>query len=1203
MQILKILLAAVLCSYGGSSFFPVSGQTSSSDWTTIDVPGAWEITGPPEAKDYDGYAWYRTWFRPDDSFFIKHERNLFEESVIVNIRSLADAHEVYVNGINIGIGGQFPPNFESGRGEIHRHKIPPGRLLKGKWNELAIRVYNSSGPGGFISEAPFVMNYFMECVFEGTWQFRLGDHPIAESNPLADRPEISSFDNYHESHRVLGEAAQYSTGQRLSPSDSLASLRPIDGLIVEQLLHEPDIAQPVYFSWDERGRLWVAEYRQYPYPAGLRMLSRDKYYRSHYDRSPPAPPNHERGRDVISIHEDTDGDGSLDSHKTFVDGLNMANAALRGRGGVWIMHTPYLLFYPDVDFDDQPDGPPEVRLQGFGLEDSHSVANGLVWGMDGWLYGAQGSTTTSHVRRPGIDSPDKPGVYFEGCMVWRYHPETHDYEIFAEGTGNTFGLEVDSEGRLFSGHNGGDTRGWHYVQGGQYLMQGVNPGKFGPPRNPYAFGDLPMMKTSTPVRRFSHFAAIVEGTALPPKYTGNFFALDPIHSVVIATERRTRGATFETADIGSVLSSSDEAFRPVYIANAPDGSLVIADMYEYYIAHGQHYQNQIDHSTGRIYRLRGDAMPLEKDTNLASKSTDELVDLLSHPNKWHRHMAVRLLGERKDKAAIPKLVNLITGENGKTALCALWALHQLNGLETETVLAGLQHDYAPVRMWTVRLLCDKWGKHPGLGMAGDGSIAETARSARLPQELYSAVIEHVKREINPEARSQAAASARRLTAAQALPLAAEILKHDEDLEDPYIPLLCWWVIETNTPNNRDEILKLFEDQEFWDRPIVFEHILSRLMRRFAMEGKRDDLLMCAKLLRIAPLPRHASKLMIGFGEAYRGRSIMELPNELLAAMAAAGQSPLVVRVRQGDAAATDRALEIITNPKAELKDRLVYTRLFGQVRNNRAVPALLSIAKSNGQDSLRKAALVSLGAYEAPSIGRQIAELLGRLPDEIQTAAMAVLASRSDWSRGLLSMIQAERIKTSDVPDDIIARLRSHNEDSLNELLAELLPGKTPPASPLARRQIARVDNILVTGTGNPYAGENLFMERCANCHKLFFKGGNIGPDLTNYQRDNLGTMLSSVIDPNAEIREGYQYFLIETVDGRTLSGFLVERDSQVTVLRGLEGVDITLRQSDIREIRSMERSLMPEGLLDDLDDQRLRDLFAYLRISQPITR
>ena len=246
---------------------------------------------------------------------------------------------------------------------------------------------------------------------------------------------------------------------------------------------------------------------------------------------------------------------------------------------------------------------------------------------------------------------------------------------------------------------------------------------------------------------------------------------------------------------------------------------------------------------------------------------------------------------------------------------------------------------------------------------------------------------------------------------------------------------------------------------------------------------------------------------------------------------------------------------------------------------------------------------MSLGAYENTAIGRQIVEMVPNLQNEIQVAALAVLASRSDWSRELLSAIQAERVRISDIPEDIVARLRSHNEDRLNADLTELFPEKRQPVSASSQQQIALIEDVLRTGTGNPYQGESIYMERCASCHKLFFKGGNIGPDLTNYQRDNLGTMLTSVVDPNSDIREGYQYYLIETADERSLSGFLVERDSQVTVLRGLEGEDITLRQSDILETRSMERSLMPEGLLGDLDDQQLRDLFAYLRISQPITR
>ncbi|MBW3599563.1 MAG: dehydrogenase, partial [Planctomycetes bacterium] len=448
----------------------------------------WKLTPIPGEQSFTGYAWYQTWFKPHATFFSKHERDLFGESVVLNIRGLAGAHEVYINGTKIGSGGQFPPQFEDGREGNHRHKIPSGLLVPEQWNEVTIKVYNPNGPGGFLTEAPFVMNYFWECVFEGNWRFRLGEEKPELGGALKAKPAATAFDEFHQSNRVLGEADKLIHGEKLPPDESFAKMKAADDLTVELMLSEPLIAQPTHFSFDSRGRLWVSQYRQYPYPAGLKMISRDQYYRSHYDKTPPPPPNHDRGRDVISIHEDTDGDGKYDRHKVFQDGLNMANAAIRGRGGVWVMHTPYLLFYPDQDFDDVPDGPPVVHLEGFGLEDTHSVANGLVWGMDGWLYGAQGSTTSCHVRRPGIDPPNSPGVYFQGCMVWRYHPETRRFEIFAEGGGNNFGLELDAAGRLFTGNNGGMTRGWHYMQGGMHLMQGTTPNKFGPPRNPFAFG-------------------------------------------------------------------------------------------------------------------------------------------------------------------------------------------------------------------------------------------------------------------------------------------------------------------------------------------------------------------------------------------------------------------------------------------------------------------------------------------------------------------------------------------------------------------------------------------------------------------------------------------------------------------------------------------------------------------------------------------
>src|SRR5262245_35096698 len=499
----RLLIAALLLIQTGAQDVP---------WRTVQVPGP---RGAAEAPGADGVAWYRAWVKVDDSFFSKHERNLFEESVGINVRDLAGAHEAWVNGKKIGAGD---------RG-LQRHKVPVGTLRKGEWNEVAFRVVTpaSAAPGGFLGEAPFIMNYFMECIFEGAWEYRTGAE-YAPGGPLKEKPVSATFHLFRESNRVIGRAAQVH-GPKLPPVESAAKLEPGREFAVDLLLHEPLIAQPFHFSFDERGRLWVAQSRQYPYPAGLTMISRDKYYRAHYDKVPPAPPNHDRGMDIISVHESTKGDGKYDQHKVFVDGLNMANAVVRGQGGVWVMHTPYLLFYPDANGDDVPDGPPEVRLAGFNFEDTHSIANGLVWGPDGWLYGAQGSTTSCRVTRPGVDPPGTPGVAFDGCMVWRYHPRTKAFEIFAEGGGNTNGLEFDAAGRLHSGHNGGGTRGWHFVQGGFYLMQGIEPGKYGPPRNPYAYGDLPNMTTRDSVVRFTHFGAFADGTAMPSKYAGLLFAL------------------------------------------------------------------------------------------------------------------------------------------------------------------------------------------------------------------------------------------------------------------------------------------------------------------------------------------------------------------------------------------------------------------------------------------------------------------------------------------------------------------------------------------------------------------------------------------------------------------------------------------------------------------------------------------------------
>ncbi|MBL9210980.1 MAG: c-type cytochrome [Opitutaceae bacterium] len=1164
-----------------------------AEWKPILVPGAWEEKGPAEARTYDGIAWYRTWIKVPDNFVRRGDKRdevRHADTVGVVLRDVADAHEVFVNGVKIGAGGRFPPAFEGTRDRLHRHKVPLGVLVQGGWNELAVRIYNHTGPGGFLRTPPRLMNIMVECVLQGTWEFLAADgYQPGKARP--QRPETSAFDQFQPSNFVLGRLAELDPGPKLSPAEALAAMHTAGDLQVELVLSEPRVTQPTHLSFDARGRLWVSQYRQYPYPAGLNVIGRSALQEAIFDRVPPPPPHHDRGADVISIHEDTDGDGTFDRHSVFQDGLNLANSAVRGWGGVWVTHAPYLLFYPDRDFDDIPDGPPEVKLQGFGLEDTHAVANALTWGPDGWLYGGQGSTTTSRIVRPGIDPSDTKGVFFDGSMVWRYHPKTGDYEIFAKGGGNTFGLEFDGHGRLYSGHNGGQTRGFHYVQGGYFTLQ--RPG----PEEMYAFGQLPAMKTLTPVRRFSHFGAFAEGTAIPARYQGQLFAIDPLHNEVIVSERHPLGSTFETRDVGRALWTSDVAFRPLNIVNAPDGSLLVSDMYEYYTAHRNHYQSQIDPGTGRVYRLRGRDARLEADTNLERRSSRELLTMLDHPNKWHRHMAAQLLGERNERALVPELNALLGQPREFPALPALWALHQMGALDDATAQAALRHPIPAVRLWTVRFLGDTHGLHRGPGLTNPRNV----KSGALPPAVFSSLLEQAGREAAAEVRAQMAASARRLATGQALELVRALATHREDEGDPYIPLLLWWVLEAHERIARDQVIALFRAREGWQLPLVQEHLAPRLMRRFALEGRREDLDACTQLLRLAPRAADAAVLMKGFVEAYRGRELVDLPDELVQAMRASGQMPLILRVRQGDNLAIQEALTVIRNRRAPVDERLLYLRVFGEVRHDAAFPALLEVAAANELPPLRRAALGSLLPYDRPEVGPWAAGLLPRVPEEIRPSLLALLASRAGWSGHLLNAVETGQLPAHAVPRDLVDRMRAHADGTLATRLARVFQADADGSTAALRQRILGVETALRTGTGNPHRGEVVYTQRCASCHTLFDKGGRLGPDLTSYQRENLGTMIPSIVQPSAEIREGFQHYQVATHDGRSLSGFLVRRDAQIVVLRGWEGEDLTIRQADIARLEPVGRSLMPEGLLDDLDDQQIRDLFAYLRRSRPL--
>jgi len=1097
-------------------------------------------------------------------------QDLWRDSVTLSLGGIGSPFSVYLNGQKIA---ESPA---TAKGQRRRFKVPKGIFEKGRFNVLAIRI-ESGGAG--VGLAPILAGYFDELPLDGAWEMAVGEIDPASLKSVGEKPAKAAFTEagFHPAATPLAPT-EFMRGSKLPPVEALSKMQPGADLAVDLVLSEPDVAQPTQITFDERGRMWVSQYRQYPYPAGLTMISRDKYYRAKFDRLPQPPPHNEHGRDRITLHESTHGDGVYDKTTVVLDGLNMANSALYGHGGLWVMNPPYLLFYPVTDANGLPHGDPEVRLAGFGLEDAHSVANGLTWGPDGWLYGAQGSTTTSHVVRPGIDPPDFPGVYREGCMVWRYHPEKKIYEIFDEGGGNVFSLDFDGEGRLFSGHNGGDTRGFHYVEGGFHLKQGRDPAKFGPSENSFAFGYLDQLRSRNPIARFSHSIIVADGTAIPSRYLGTFFAADPLHRDIVVSERYPRGSTFETSDSGMALTSDDPSFRPVYLTNGPDGAVYVADFCEEFIAHGQHYQGQIDPDSGRIYRIHGKDSPLDKETNLAAKTDAELIALLDHPSQWQRQTAVRLLGERRNPASITPLRGLLRSPAAHPALEALWALYQMGALDEATAQEALQHPSAPVRAWVIRLM-------------GDDN--------HLPDKFAQALLELPKTEPDAEVRSQIASTSRRLPVRQGLPLVAELLHHDEDATDPYIPLLCWWTIVTHCSDDRDAVFQMLP----WETKITKDHILGKLMRRFASTGTRNDLLTCARLLGAAPNDECRKLLMSGFEEAFKGRALPPLPDELIAALAKTGLASPHLRVRLREPEAITDALKTAVDPQQKLEERLLCVRLFGEVKLPETVPALLNLATSDVQPELQKAALNSLLLYDDPAIGEKIAVALPQLPSTAQTSAVSLLTSRTPWTLALLHQIKEGALPATAVPAELATQLKAHSDKAVAELAQGLFKPQVRPPSGEHRAMIDKVRAVLAAGSGDPYKGQPIFEQRCIVCHTLFHKGGRIGPDLTSYQRDDLGTLLTSIIDPSAEIREGFRNEIISTTDGRMLSGILTEGDASVLVLRGLDGQDISIPRSQVREQHASEVSIMPEGLLLGLSDQELRDFFAYLRIAQPINK
>jgi putative membrane-bound dehydrogenase-like protein len=970
---------------------------------------------------------------------------------------------------------------------------------------------------------------------------------------------------------VLALTARMAEAQGFAPEVAARRMSVAEGLEVRLVAAEPMVRQPVAMEFDDRGRLWVIQYLQYPNPAGLKRVVVDRYSRTVYDRIPEPPPRGPKGTDRITILEDADGDGLADGAHDFVSDLSLASGLAFGREGVFVLQAPYLLFYPDRDRDDRPDSDPEVLLAGFGIEDAHSVANSLTWGPDGWLYGLQGSTVTARVR----------GVQFQQG-VWRYHPRTQRFELFCEGGGNMWGLDFDRRGQLFASTNVGGFVMLHGVQGGYYWK---SFGKHGPLHNPYTFGYFDHVRHDN--ISGGHVAVgglFYEADALPPAWRGRYIAADLLDHSIHAHELARLGSTFRARQVGDVLRANDTWFAPTDLTLGPDGALYVSDWHDRRTAHPDPDADW-DRTNGRIFTITAPgAKPVAKgDRDLSARTDDQLVALLDHPNTWYRRKARRLLADRHAAGMSDRLRRTALEGRGGAALEALWAWYGCAGFDASAFERLLGHSDTDVRAWSVRLVGDE---------------------LRVPAQLVARLVEMAGTEPDVAVRAQLACTARRLAPERGLDVAYRLLVRDQDANDPHLPLLLWWAVEQHAIAGREHALTLFTAPDAWQSSMIRQTIQGRLVRRYALEASPAGDQACARVLASAPLAAQRQPLLAVMDEAMRGRGAGTVAPELARTiMDWTDRDPrdvILTRLsaRLGSQPAVEQVRAVAADRRSPEPDRLAMLDLLGELKDRADLGLLLDLSTRDDSVSspVRSAALGALGRFEDESIASALLAAYSRHDDAWRSRVRELLLSRASWARAYLAAVDRGALPAKEMTLDQLGRFPALQAPDLAAMVRKHW-GATRGATREERlAEVRRLNNDLRAAPGDPTRGHRLFLDRCASCHRLHGEGETIGPDLTFANRRDRDFLLVSLVDPSGVVRKEYQAVNVATNDGRIVSGLIVEQTPQAIVLRDAKGQRTQVPVIEVEEVKESEVSLMPESLYKELSPEQLRDLFSFIQ-------
>ena len=988
-------------------------------------------------------------------------------------------------------------------------------------------------------------------------------------------------------------------GQGYSPAEAVKRMKLPDGFSARCVASEPMIRQPLSISFDERGRMWVLQYIQYPTPAGLKAVKQDQYLRTIWDRVPESPPKGPKGADKLTICYDPDEHGVFRKSKDFLTGLNLASGFCLGNGGVYVLQSPYLLFYPDKNGDDIPDGDPEVLLTGFGFNDTHSVANSLQFGPDGWLYGAAGSTSTSKIQSPsppvgeGLRVRGKEIEFQQG--VWRYHPKSKRFELFSEGGGNTFGLDFDKNGQCITGTNWGGFAMLHQMQGA-YYVKGFS--KHGPLHNPHAYGYF----DHVPYKNFQggHVTCggvLYEADAYPKEYRGQYIAGNLLSNCVNWHIMTPKGASFTAEHGGTLLAANDSWFRPVDLQLGPDGCIYVADWYDKRAAHLDPIDDW-DKTNGRVYRIEYKGGPKYQEFDLRKKTSKELVELLKHDNMWWRKEAKRLIAERDDKTIVAQLRKLSQTAEPQLALESLWTIHALGTFylgdldNSDTPL--LNHKSEHIRAWVARL-------------QGDAEVTG--------QLNVSDLITLAKTETSLVVLAQLACTAKRLDGSSCR-LAMKVANRPGVENDPYIPLLCWWAIEHEAIYWPLGTIKDFGRPSEWG-PVVKNVIAEKLARRYMAEKSDLGYKLAGELLQKSWYDADRATVLRGIEsgittaltarelKAFNEGLIRDGRREELDKLPEPDRTRILAKF--GDDASLSKYLAQVNDAKLPEPARIAAIRLLSDLAYAQLEATLVNTLKNSESMGLRTATIAGLARTSNDNTAAIFLDQYAHAAAPTRKQLRDVLLTRPAWARALFQAFDTGKFPKADLTLDH-ARIAVALQDKALTALVEKHFGKIAAATPGEKQaRIAALNSMLNREKpGDPALGKVLFTKTCAACHQLHGEGIKVGPDLTTADRKNRVSMLTNIVDPSGYIRPEFVSYTFNTHDGRILTGMVAQPavvDSVILMSYANSKVEqVVIAKKDIDTMLPTPVSMMPEKLLDTMSNDEVRHLFAYLISERPLT-